>query len=62
MRKLVKVVMKSILWIVGIWTALLIVMEVVLTQSVLTGLVNKYAAEYIDGDLRFGKVDVQDVS
>ena len=58
MRKLVKVVMKSILWIVGIWTALLIVMEVVLTQSVLTGLVNKYAAEYIDGDLRFGKVNM----
>lgn len=56
--KLFKIMLKSVLWLVGIWAALLIVLEVVLTQSVLTGLVNKYAAEYIDGDLRFGKVNM----
>ena len=48
MMKLFKIMLKSVLWLVGIWAALLIVLEVVLTQSVLTGLVNKYAAEYID--------------
>ena len=50
--------LKPILWFVGIWAVLLIVMEVTLSQSVLTGLVNKYATEYIDGDLRFGKVSI----
>ena len=58
MMKLFRIILKSVLWMVGIWAALLIVLEVILTQSVLTGLVNKYATEYIDGDLRFGRISV----
>ena len=57
-RRFFRILLKSILWFVGIWAVLLIVMEVTLSQSVLTGLVNKYATEYIDGDLKFGKVSI----
>ena len=57
-RRFFRILLKPILWFVGIWAVLLIVMEVTLSQSVLTGLVNKYATEYIDGDLRFGKVSI----
>lgn len=56
MAKILRGILKAILWIVGIWLALIIILELTLSQSVLTGLVNRYANEYIDGDLRFGKV------
>ena len=56
--KIFRVLLKSVLWVVGIWAALLILMEAVLSESVLTGIVNKYAAEYVDGNLKFGKASV----
>ena len=56
--KIFRVLLKSVLWVVGIWAALLILMEAVLSESVLTGIVNKYAAEYVDGDLKFGNASV----
>lgn len=50
------IIAKTALWVVGIWLALLVVLDVVLSQSVLTGIVNRYASEYVDGDLRFGRI------
>lgn len=58
MRKFFKILIKSVLWLVGVWAVLLITLEVVLSSSVLTGLINKYATEYVDGDLKFGKASV----
>ena len=55
-NKILKTTAKTALWIAGIWIALLVILEVVLSQSVLTGLVNRYASEYVDGDLRFGRI------
>ena len=55
-NKILKITAKTAIWIVGIWIALLVILEVVLSQSILTGLVNRYASEYVDGDLRFGRI------
>ena len=53
-----KICGKIILWFVGIWIALFGILELVLSPSVLTGLVNKYANEYIDGELKFSKASI----
>lgn len=57
-RKWWKVILKVILWFVGLWAALLVILQLTLSEKVLTGLVDRYAAEYIDGDLSFGKASV----
>lgn len=49
---------KILIWIVGIWLALMVAAQVVLSSSVLTGLINRYAAEFIDGDISFGNARV----
>ena len=57
-RKWWKIVLKAILWFVGIWAALLVILQVTLSERVLTKIVNRYAAEYIDGDISFGSASV----
>ena len=42
----------------GIWLALLIVLQIALSPSVLTPAINRTAAEYIDGEVSFGKVRI----
>ena len=53
-----KILLKAALWIIGIWAVLLVVLQLTLSEKVLTKLVNKYAAEYIDGDISFGGAKV----
>jgi len=55
-RRLLKTVVKVMLWVTGIWLAVLTVLQVAISPAVLTKIVNKYAAEYVDGNLSFGKV------
>ncbi len=45
---------KVMAWILGIWAVLLILLHIVLSPSVLTGIANKYSDGYVDGDIRFG--------
>ena len=42
----------------GIWLALLIILQIALSPSVLTPAINRTAAEYIDGEVSFGKVRI----
>ncbi|MGM9735203.1 MAG: hypothetical protein ACI3ZL_02205, partial [Candidatus Cryptobacteroides sp.] len=49
---------KVILWIIGIWAALLVVLQIVLSSSLTTKIVNRYAGRFVDGDISFGKVSV----
>lgn len=53
-----KRLLKTLLLILGIGAALLILIEVILSSKMVTRTVNKYAAEYIDGDIRFGDISV----
>lgn len=48
--------LKALLWIIGVWAAVLIVLQICLSPSVLGRIVHRYADEYIDGDLSFSKV------
>ena len=57
-RKWWKIVLKVILWFIGIWAALLVILQLTLTEKTLEKLVDRYAAEYIDGDISFGKASV----
>ena len=57
-RKWWKILLKAALWFIGIWAALLVILQVALSEKVLTKLVNKYAAEYIDGEISFGSAEV----
>ncbi len=47
---------KIVLWIIGIWVLLLAVIQLVLSPAFLTRMTNRYAAEFIDGNVSFGKV------
>ena len=53
-----KTLLKVTAWLIGIWAVLLVSLQVTLSEKVLTKLVNKYAAEYIEGDLSFGSASV----
>ncbi len=51
-----KIIRRTVLGLLGLWAILLIVMQIILSSAFLTRTVNKIAAEYIDGDVSFGKV------
>ena len=53
-----KLTLKILVGIAGIWLGLMGVLELVLSQSVLSRLIDKYSAEYIDGELDFGNVSI----
>lgn len=55
-KKKIKTIWKVLLWIAGIWAVLLISVQIILSPAVLTRLADKYAAEYIDGNVSFGEV------
>lgn len=56
LKNIIRRCIKAILWVAGIWLAILLILETVLSPSVLTGLVNRLASEYVDGNIRFEKV------
>ena len=51
-----KICRNVLLGIIGFWAVCLIVIQVVLTPGVLTGLVNDFASGMVDGKVSFGKV------
>lgn len=57
-RKVLKTTGKVFLWFIGIWAVLLVLLQIVLSSSLTTRLVNKYADQYVNGDISFGKVSV----
>ncbi len=50
--------LKFLLSILGIIVVIVIVLQIVLSPAVLTRIVNKVADNYIDGDVKFGRVSV----
>ena len=53
-----KTLLKSVLWFIGIWAVLLVTLQFALSEKVLTKIANKYAAEYIEGEVEFGKASI----
>ncbi len=49
---------KVLLWVAGIWIVLLLILQTALSPSVLSKIVNRFTAEYIDGDLQFERIRV----
>lgn len=47
---------KVLLWVIGIWAVLLIIIQIALSPSVLTRIANRLTAEYVDGNVSFGEV------
>ncbi len=54
-RKGGRTLLKICAWGIGIWLVILIGLQAVLSPAILTGLVNRAAGDYIDGDLHFGR-------
>lgn len=50
--------LKTGLWGLGIWVSIMVVVEITLSSTVLTDILNRVAAEYIDGSISFGKAEV----
>lgn len=48
----------TLLWIVGIFVVLVLTLQIIFTSSMLTNIVNRYADQYVDGEVSFGEVDV----
>ena len=50
--------LKALLWIIGIFLAVMLSAEILLTSSIATRTVTKVAGKYIDGNISFGKVSL----
>lgn len=57
-KKVGKTILKTVLWITGIWAAVLLIVQIVLSPAFLTKILNDFSDNYIDGDLRFGRAGV----
>ena len=53
-----KTLLKVAFWLIAIWAALLVTIQIALSEKVLTKIVNRYAAEYIEGEVSFGSASV----
>ena len=49
---------RLVLWISGIWAVLLLVLQILLSPSVLNRIVDRYANDFIDGDLEFSRARI----
>ena len=57
-KKILTILGKVILGVLGIWLALLIILELSLSSAVVSKVVKKVATEYVDGNLGFSKARV----
>lgn len=57
-KRILKRVLKALLWFAAAWLILLLLLQVALSPAVLAKVANKIAPEYIDGDLTFSKIRI----
>ena len=53
-----RTILKIVAWVIGIFAVLILAVQLVLSSSILTELINKYGDQFIDGDISFGKAQV----
>ena len=51
-----KVIRNVLIAVVGLLVVVLVALQVILRPAVLTKLVNKFAADYVEGDVSFGNI------
>ena len=56
MKKLAKTILIALGSLAGIFFLLVVTVQLVLSEKTLTGLVNRYAVEFVDADVSFGRV------
>ena len=47
---------KVLLWTAGIWAFIIVALQIVLSTSLPTKIINKYAGEYFDGRIEFESI------
>ena len=57
-KRIIFIITKIALGILGVWIGLLLILEIALSPAVTSKVVKKVAAEYVDGSLDFSKVRV----
>lgn len=55
MKKSSRIVLKTVCAIAGVWFGLLLLIQIVVSPAVLTGVINKYAAKYVDANISFSR-------
>lgn len=55
---MVRRILKILAWIAGVWAALLVIAQIILSSAILTKVVNNIAEEYVDADVSFGSARV----
>lgn len=55
-KNIFKKVTKALLWIVGLWALIIVALQIAMSSDLPTRLINKYAAEYFDGEVEFEDV------
>ena len=57
-KRFLRIMIKILLGILGVWIGLLLILEIALSPAVTSKVVKKVAAEYVDGNLDFSKVRI----
>ena len=57
-KKIFTSIGKVALWLIGVWIALVLLLEVCLSPAVMSKVIKKVTAEYIDGTLDFTKAHI----
>ena len=57
-KAMIRRILKVLGWIAGIWAAILLIAQIILSSSILTKTVNSIAAEFVDGEISFGDARV----
>ncbi len=51
-------ILRGVAWVVGLWAVLLVALQIVLSSPALGKIVEKFAADYLYGDLKFESIKV----
>ena len=57
-KRIFSIIGKTLLGLLGVWVAILVILEIVLSPAMTSKIISKVATEYINGDLSFSKARV----
>lgn len=57
-KRIFSIIGKALLGLLGVWLAILVILEIVLSPAVTSKVIRKVATEYVDGSLNFSKARI----